>query len=146
MQLGQRADGGDRLLCFGAHYDDIEIRCGCTIPRALRDSPRTGSSSGDQRQLRFPLGDNEVSLFGDDPERTLAGKETGLVTDQRVRSLLRWHQSGQPGRFQDGQLRKRQQGKAWRANEGPNVEAFFAHVYRPGQLFPSDLLRHGAEQ
>ena len=45
-----------------------------------------------------------------------------------------------PGRYADGQLRTLQRRvKAWRAQEGPAKEVFFAQVHRPGELCQSDF-------
>jgi LmbE family N-acetylglucosaminyl deacetylase len=41
LQLGKAADEPLRLLCLGAHSDDIEIGCGGTVLSLLRAWPRT---------------------------------------------------------------------------------------------------------
>jgi LmbE family N-acetylglucosaminyl deacetylase len=42
LALGDRSDGALRILCLGAHSDDIEIGCGGTVLRLLDERP--GSS------------------------------------------------------------------------------------------------------
>src|SRR6267154_4988298 len=39
LELARRRDSVFRILCLGAHSDDIEIGCGCTILRILDDHP-----------------------------------------------------------------------------------------------------------
>jgi LmbE family N-acetylglucosaminyl deacetylase len=42
LALGEGAHDPLSILCLGAHSDDIEIGCGATLMRLLRDRP--GSS------------------------------------------------------------------------------------------------------
>lgn len=39
LTFGKRLDSGLRVLCLGAHSDDIEIGCGGTILRLLEENP-----------------------------------------------------------------------------------------------------------
>jgi len=39
LQLPRRGDGPLRILCLGAHCDDIEIGCGGTVLRLLQENP-----------------------------------------------------------------------------------------------------------
>jgi len=41
FDLGSKSGGGIRVLCIGAHSDDIEIGCGGTVLRLLSEHPHT---------------------------------------------------------------------------------------------------------
>ncbi len=57
-----------------------------------------------------------------------------------AKTVFRYLQREEPGKYQDGQLRTLQRRvKIWRATEGPPKEVYFAQEYRPGELCESDF-------
>ena len=68
--------------------------------------------------------------------------ETLLETNPGLRAvtIFEYLQRGDPGRFQDGQLRTLQRRiRIWRATAGPAREAFFPQKHTPGELCQSDF-------
>ena len=79
----------------------------------------------------------------DDAFSEVWGKVEDLLKAEpglEAKTIFDWLQEGQPGKFQDSQLRSLQRRiKAWRALEGPGREVFFPQIHRPGELCESDF-------
>jgi LmbE family N-acetylglucosaminyl deacetylase len=76
LQLGTRGKGPLRVLCLGAHSDDIEIGCGGTVTQWAMDYPKA----------RFIW-----AVFSGDPVRigeTRAASQALLGTNARVEFRL----------------------------------------------------------
>ena len=58
----------------------------------------------------------------------------------KAKTIFEELQSKYPGKYQDGQLRTLQRHlRQWRAADGPNREAYFPQLHRPGDLGASDF-------
>ena len=68
----------------------------------------------------------------DDAFSEVWGKVEDLLKAEpglEAKTIFDWLQEGQPGKFQDSQLRSLQRRiKAWRALEGPGREVFFPQI------------------
>jgi len=66
-----------------------------------------------------------------------------LIQDEprlKAKTIFGELQAKYPGRFQDGQLRTLQRHlRQWRASDGPNREAYFPQIHRPGDIGASDF-------
>jgi len=66
-----------------------------------------------------------------------------LIRDEprlKAKTIFEELQTKYPGRFQDGQLRTLQRHlRQWRASDGPNREAYFPQIHRPGDIGASDF-------